>query len=137
MFDEPVQPGQIDWQEPPLSNLDNFIVDEAQPAPMAHFIARFDPPIIVGLQDEIDIMNAAGLVTYSQSMPSTLDMLLYPRMDYSAPLQKKRTIWLDETTSRSHSYSLNPLRPCYGRMIEELPFSHPRQLLAVFQVIFS
>ncbi|KAF3913012.1 hypothetical protein ABW21_db0201872 [Orbilia brochopaga] len=128
---------EVDWIEPPLNNYE----PATKPEVLARlnntrFIAKLDPPVVIGLQDEVDILSAAGASTMSQVMPEPLETVLCPKMKGAKePLTHSRTVYKPQGESAVHTYSLNTLRPAYGRVLEEIPFSHPRQLAVIFQVL--
>ncbi|KAK6500216.1 hypothetical protein TWF481_010565 [Arthrobotrys musiformis] len=129
---------EIDWIEPPLNNYE----PATKPEVLARlnntrFIAKLDPPVVISLQDEIEVLNAAGASTMSQVMPGPLEGELCPKIKGSKePLVNRRRVYTGkEEEGAEHSYNLNTLRPAYGRVLEEIPFSHPRQLGVIFQIL--
>ncbi|KAF3922400.1 hypothetical protein AA313_de0203870 [Arthrobotrys entomopaga] len=128
---------EIDWIEPPLNNYE----PATKPEVLARlnntrFIAKLDPPVVLSIQDEVEVLNAAGASTMSQAMPGPLETVLCPKIKPGKePLSNDRTVFMDKDDKSEHTYNLNTLRPAYGRVLEEIPFSHPRQLAAIFQVL--
>ncbi|KAF3931953.1 hypothetical protein ABW20_dc0101680 [Dactylellina cionopaga] len=128
---------EIDWIEPPL----NIYEPATKPEVLGRlnntrFIAKLDPPVAISLQDEVEILNAAGASTMSQVMPGPLETVLCPKMRSGKEFPTySRTVYMGKDESAEHTYNLNTLRPAYGRVLEEIPFSHPRQLAVIFQVL--
>ncbi|KAF3940628.1 hypothetical protein ABW19_dt0210166 [Dactylella cylindrospora] len=128
---------EIDWIEPPLNNYESVTdPDLLTRLNNTRFIAKLDPPVTLSLQDELDVLNAAGASTISQALAGPLEALLCPKMKGSKdPPKHDRTVYTGNDESSEHTYNLNTLRPAYGRVLEEVPFSHPRQLATIFQVL--
>ncbi|KAK6515032.1 hypothetical protein TWF506_007385 [Arthrobotrys conoides] len=129
---------EIDWIEPPLNNYEPATnPDVLARLNNTRFIAKLDPPVVISLQDEVEILNAAGASTMSQVMPGPLEGVLCPKIKGGKePLVNGRKVFAGkEGEIAEHSYNLNTLRPAYGRVLEEIPFSHPRQLGIIFQIL--
>ncbi|KAF3193248.1 hypothetical protein TWF225_011077 [Orbilia oligospora] len=129
---------EIDWIEPPLNNYEPATKPEVLTRlNNTRFIAKLDPPVVISLQDEVEILNAAGASMMSQVMPGPLEGVLCPKIKGGKePLVNGRKVYAGkEGEGAEHSYNLNTLRPAYGRMLEEIPFSHPRQLGVIFQIL--
>ncbi|KAF3219801.1 hypothetical protein TWF106_006952 [Orbilia oligospora] len=129
---------EIDWIEPPLNNYEPATKPEVLTRlNNTRFIAKLDPPVVISLQDEVEILNAAGASMMSQVMPGPLEGVLCPKIKGGKePLVNGRKVYAGkEGESAEHSYNLNTLRPAYGRVLEEIPFSHPRQLGVIFQIL--
>ncbi|KAK6358927.1 hypothetical protein TWF696_000101 [Orbilia brochopaga] len=128
---------EVDWIEPPLNNYEPATKPEVLTRlNNTRFIAKLDPPVVIGLQDEVEILSAAGATTMSQVMPEPLETVLCPKMKGAKePLMHSRTVYVGQDNSAEHTYNLNTLRPAYGRVLEEIPFSHPRQLAVIFQIL--
>lgn len=102
------------------------------------FVARLDPPVVVGIDDEVQILTLLSSSSMSPTMPAALQEFLCPKYKGSKAIPSStRTIKLQKDGSSDHTYNMNSLRQAYGRVLEEIPFSHPRQLGAIFQVCFS
>ncbi|KAK6530887.1 hypothetical protein TWF281_007721 [Arthrobotrys megalospora] len=129
---------EIDWIEPPLNNYEPATKPEVLTRlNNTRFIAKLDPPVVISLQDEVEILNAAGASTMSQVMPGPLEGVLCPKIKGGKePLVNSRKVYAGkEGEGAEHMYNLNTLRPAYGRVLEEIPFSHPRQLGVIFQIL--
>lgn len=129
---------EIDWIEPPLNNYEPATKSEVLARlNNTRFIAKLDPPVVISLQDEVEILNAAGASTMSQVMPGPLEGVLCPKIKggKEPPVNGRKVYAGKEKESAEHTYNLNTLRPAYGRVLEEIPFSHPRQLGAIFQIL--
>ncbi|KAJ6257238.1 hypothetical protein Dda_8126 [Drechslerella dactyloides] len=128
---------EVDWIEPPLNNYEPATKPEVLTRlNNTRFIAKLDPPVVIGLQDEVEILGVAGASTMSQVMPEPLETVLCPKMKGAKePLTHSRTVYIGQDEGAEHTYNLNTLRPAYGRVLEEIPFSHPRQLALIFQIL--
>ncbi|KAK6530173.1 hypothetical protein TWF694_003540 [Orbilia ellipsospora] len=128
---------EIDWIEPPLNNYEPATKPEVLTRlNNTRFIAKLDPPVVLSIQDEVEVLNAAGASTMSQAMPGPLETVLCPKVKAGKEaLANDRTVFTGKDDKSEHTYNLNTLRPAYGRVLEEIPFSHPRQLAAIFQVL--
>lgn len=148
----------IDWQEPPPTLLSSDRLHGAmaldsdsllpRKTPNARFVAHLEPPIIVPLQTAIDIYGSVGAPIAQESMqPTTYETLLFVDVDrtsrpqpQSQPQQapKNRTVMRTETSyhpsgppsQHRHKYTLFT-QQAFARKIDHIPFSHPRQLIAV------
>ena len=147
----------INWEEPPptytsldKSSDENITSTDQQDslqnpkAPNVRFIARFEPPLVVPLQTAVDIYQSVGAPLAQDSIqPTTYESLLFA--DISTPpnqggqrIATKRFTSYDDTgepTEHVHRYTLFALQPDYGRVIDAIPFSHPRQLIATLPLL--
>ncbi|KAL6721489.1 hypothetical protein ACLMJK_000593 [Lecanora helva] len=143
----------IDWQEPPPTLLspksptngaEGLEIDIAlQPkSPDVHFVAKFEPPVIVPLQIAIQIHESVGSPLPQESLlPTTFENLLFTDIDppNSIPLSPRTaettSTFYDPKTniskSHRHKYTLFTQPNDYARAITHLPFSHPRQIVAL------
>lgn len=147
----------INWQDPPPT----FANIEPQPAstamdlgvdtilpqkpPDVRFIARFHPPVLVPLQTAINIFNSVGVQEAIQ--PTTYDSLLLPDEDGTPSLSTTERVVEREVYGPSdddagsiasggrHRYTLFTDAQAYARNIEEIPFAHPRQIVALLPVL--
>ncbi|KAK6337405.1 hypothetical protein TWF730_002806 [Orbilia blumenaviensis] len=129
---------EIDWIEPPLNNYEPATNPEVLTRlNNTRFIAKLDPPVVISLEDEVEILNAAGASTLSQVMPGPLEGVFCPKIKGGKePLVNGRKVYTGKDDENAeHKYNLNTLRPAYGRVLEEIPFSHPRQLGVIFQIL--
>ena len=128
----------IDWLEPPLAELMDVPGDPTQfRPPSARFLARLDPPVIVPLQDEMEI-HPGVMVTPDVD---TLERLLFPHISKDDCIY--RSIHIPQPPDMeeparciSHRYKLHSyLKPIYGRRVSAIPFSHPKDLLPIFRTL--
>jgi Mediator of RNA polymerase II transcription subunit 1 len=112
--------------------------------PDVRFIARLEPPVVLPLDTAVSIYGAVGAAIPEHSiMPTTYDGLLLPtepsenQRPFGEPreLSKERTLYVrDENgdmVERRHRYNLYVEKRAFGRLVEEIPFSHPRQLVEI------
>lgn len=155
----------IDWQEPPPTLLSpdalpGAMVLDPDPLlprkpPNVRFVAHLEPPIIVPLQTAADIYESVGAPLAQESMQATAyEALLFadidqasrpqPQLQQQQPQQapKNRTV-LGTATSyhpsrppsqHRHKYTLFT-QQAFARTIDHIPFSHPRQLIAVLPLL--
>lgn len=144
----------INWQDPlptftsseqsapNAMDLDTNALLQQKP-PDVRFVARVYPPVLVPLQTAVDIFNSVGLQETLQ--PTTYDSLLLPNGDGSpSPSATERAVERiihapgKEDSSveiKRHRYTLLTDAQPYARNIEEIPFSHPRQIVALLPVL--
>lgn len=154
----------IDWQEPPATLLsseappDALDIDSSQAlprkAPNLRFVAHFEPSIIVPLETAHEIYNSVGApLTQDAIQPTTYESLLFGKMDRSytkpsssSPKQGRhiRTVTRTITSypptgpplKHRHQYTLFAThQQAYAHTIVHVPFSHPRQLLAILPTL--
>ena len=149
-----LQDSPIDWQEPPPTLLkpprDSAMDLEAQDpllqerTPSVRFIARFEPPVVMPLQTAIDIHQSVGSPLSQDSIqPTTYESLLFADTTPPPTPQDQRTaaktiISYDSsgnTIEHRHKYTLFPMQPDYGCIIDSLPFSHPRQIIEILPIL--
>lgn len=147
----------INWQDPPptFANIEpppastamDLGVDAILPQkpPDVRFIARFHPPVLVPLQTAINIFNSVGVQEAIQ--PTTYDSLLLPDEDGTPSLSTTERVVEREVYGPSdddagsialggrHKYTLFTDAQAYARNIEEIPFAHPRQIVALLPVL--
>ncbi|RPB13401.1 hypothetical protein P167DRAFT_564580 [Morchella conica CCBAS932] len=138
-----------DWLDPPLEEL------LETPVP-ARFVAVLDPPVPIPFVDELHLFNALMLAPPQGVNVDTLEALLFPSAaraaqnssssssSSSSPLQATRTVFGPSSSSAAaaaeeaavHRYRLyTGYKPVYARFISEVPFSHPKELVGVFQIL--
>lgn len=148
----------INWQEPPptlLSDNGPPALMNMDPAPLlscktpnARFVARLQPPIVVPLQVAIDIYESVSAPLAQESIEATTyESLLFAAIDAAKPSSPKtaqprvveQTVTSYDSTGTAtdhrHKYALFTPPQSYARLIENIPFSHPRQLIAVLPVL--
>lgn len=146
----------IDWQEPSPTltspdpqenamNIDSAPLPLSKP-PDVRFIAKFEPPVVVPLQTAIEIHNGVNAPLTTQSyQATTYESLLFddPTTIQTMPTPKTRTVEKTTTsydsvgnpTTHHHAYTLFTQNPAYARTVSEIPFSHPRQLVAILPIL--
>ena len=147
----------IDWQDPLPTRLspdeqgeraaavtDSILLPQPK-QPDVRFLARFEPPVVVPLQTALQIHNSVGsAIPQEMILSTTYESLLFADIDLQNPPTQPRTV--DKTvmsydsacsisTSHVHKYSLFPQQQDWARAITHLPFSHPRQILAVLPIL--
>ena len=147
----------IDWQDPPPTRLfpdeqgeraaavtDSILLQQPK-QPDVRFLARFEPPVVVPLQTALQIHNSvASAIPQEMILSTTYENLLFADIDLQHPPTQPRT--MDKTvmsydsacstsTPHVHKYSLFPQQQDWARAITHLPFSHPRQILAVLPIL--
>lgn len=153
----PLEDSPIDWQEP----LPTFLSSDSptngamdiEPNPIPHpkppdvrFVAKFEPPVIVPLQLAIDIHESVGSPLAQESLlPTTYENLLFEDVDAENQLLpnprnlKKNIISYDPTTEavsrHKHKFTLFTQPQDFARAITHLPFSHPRQIIALLPTL--
>ncbi len=148
----------IDWLDPPPTltpsplTADTIAVDPGVSAngkpPDVRFVARLEPPVVVPLQTAIDIYGSVGVTIPQDSIrPTTYEELLLPDLKPGSPTRPSEDVQLvverqirtyDKTgqaTTHQHTNTLYSQKSEFGRLVENIPFSHPRQLLAIFPVL--
>lgn len=134
-------------------------------SPNARFVARLQPPIVVPLQVAIDIYESVSAPLAQESIQATTyESLLFADIDAAMPpssppkqpqpqpqpqsqpqAQAPRMVEQTVTsydpsgtgtgTDHRHSYTLFTPPQSFARLIENIPFAHPRQLLAVLPIL--
>ena len=155
--DIPGNDSTIDWQEPSPTRLPpdehgerTAAVTETnlpqQPKqPDVRFLAKFEPPVVVLLQTALQIHNSVGsAVPQEMILPTTYESLLFADIDIQQPPTQPRTVEktvlsydsaCNTCTSHVHKYSLFPQQQDWARAITHLPFSHPRQIIAILPIL--
>ncbi|TGZ82738.1 hypothetical protein EX30DRAFT_339027 [Ascodesmis nigricans] len=125
----------IDWLEPPHEEFPDTTGDTSHPrTPPARFSARLDPPLTLPLYDEVDPTLTASFPNHITN-PGPLVSLLFPNLEVNQYTNRRVHIpgGLGEIT---HAYRLySDLKPVYSRTVSEVPFSHPKDLIAAFKVL--
>jgi len=147
----------IDWQDPPptllppksptngagVLDIEGTLLPKS---PDVHFVAKFEPPVIVPLQTAIQIHASVGSPLPQESLlPTTFESLIFPDADNpntlpTAPRSVENALTsYDPTTSTStrhkHKSTLFTQQNDYARAITHLPFSHPRQIIALLSTL--
>lgn len=148
----------LGWQDPPPTltpsnptgdamEVDSSAASEGKP-PDVRFIARLEPPLVVPLQTAVDIYGSVGVTIPQDSIrPTTFEELLLPSLslgpsvghteDGQLVMEKQATAYAKEGVAieRKHKNTLYVQKSEYGRLIKDIPFSHPRQLVAILPVL--
>lgn len=155
----PLDDSPIDWQEPPPTflspqsptnrsgamNIDS-IPDSQPKLPDVRFVAKFEPAVIVPLQLAIEIHQSVGApLSQDMLLPTTYESLIFSDADAETPpLTAPRTTEKaidaydpskDTTTLHRHRNTLLTQPQDFARAITHLPFSHPRQIIAILPTL--
>ena len=152
-----MQQTQIEWQEPPPTLLtisqpsnDNAMnITSQEPllherAPNVRFIAHFEPPIVMPLQLAIDIYQSVGAPLAQEALQSTTyESLIFADINLPLNVHSQRIVTKTVTsynssgqpTKRKQKYTLFLTQPEYGRVIDSVPFSHPRQIIELLPIM--
>ncbi|KAI9830809.1 MAG: hypothetical protein M1838_005778 [Thelocarpon superellum] len=114
--------------------------------PDVRFIARLEPPVVVPLPVAYELYASVGIEIPQESLrATTFDDLLLQGYGTSAAegdiraIHQRRALTVpnehDDLAVREHEYTLYVEKQDYGRVIEEIPFAHPRQLIAVLPIL--
>jgi hypothetical protein len=139
----------LPWHEPASTYVantvggleaDSMLVDAGTKLPDLHFTAKLEPPIIVPMSTANDIFATLGVANSSYAYTSYQAMLLdTPTEDGTVPdVTSTRTVTTirdGEELEMKHQYTLNVHKPDFGCRLEELPFSHPRQLIELLPTL--
>lgn len=159
------QQAEIDWQEPPPSYLNNPHEDASQQQdpmnldlgigklPNVRFVARLDPPLPMSVQMWSNILQLVGVQPDLQSIRHlSYDglVLRFDRLDEMAEarditaqlereVQSSRDIMLttkggEKELLRTHLDTLYA-KAEFGKVLEEIPFSHPKDLINILGVL--
>jgi len=148
----------LGWLDPPPTltpsnptgdamEVDSSVASDGKP-PDVRFIARLEPPLVVPLQTAVDIYGSVGVTIPQDSIrPTTFEELLLPGLSLGASvghtedgqlvMEKQVTAYDNEGVAieRKHKNTLYTQKSEYGRLIKDIPFSHPRQLIAILPVL--
>ncbi|KAM0287473.1 hypothetical protein ACHAQH_000426 [Verticillium albo-atrum] len=146
----------LDWLEPaptvlqPASDNKAVAVEIVQPDgttqryPNVKFSATLSPPVIVPQAVCNTLYNLTGAQPPPMMLPSyTFDGISFPIVDgQNHDASELRTISCERDVfvfgapgPRRHENTLFVYKPVYGQTITELPFSHPRQLVAMLPTL--
>lgn len=148
----------IDWQEPPQTLIaqeepaengpttESTLLPQPKP-PDVRFVAKFEPPVIVPLQTAHQLHQSVGLQIPQESiLPTTYESLLFADIDVYNPqpssspcVVEKCVRCYDPATATSasniHKYTLFAQPQEWARAITHLPFSHPKQIVAILPTL--
>jgi len=153
----PMIDNSIDWQDPPPTFLPPKSPTDGvgpieldrntQPrTPDVRFVAKFEPPVIVPLQTAIQIHTSIGSpLTQESLLPTTYESLIFSDIDgqdalLTAPRSTEKTATSYDPTGGTisphrHMSTLLIQSNDYARAITDLPFSHPRQIIALLPIL--
>jgi len=153
---EPETLPHIPWQDVPSpfasssQALGAMTIDHEQALPDLRFIAKLDPPIVMPYQVAMDILSAVGasapqLLTAPPQYPilllesSSVASSQTAVATYSKSTEQSvLSVQGGEETTVKHNYRLSCANPAYANysfILEELPFSHPRQLVELLPIL--
>jgi Mediator of RNA polymerase II transcription subunit 1 len=150
----------LDWQDPdnillpaseakgdgPMEGMDQDINTTNTKMPDVMFVAKFNPPLVVPYSVASQIYNSTG-ANLDLYQPSTFDGLLFPpKVDekHEADASHRRIERCQsvmvfgrdgEKVIKNHRNILTIQKLEYGRVMTELPFSHPRQLVDLLPIL--
>ncbi|KAF2215564.1 hypothetical protein CERZMDRAFT_81730 [Cercospora zeae-maydis SCOH1-5] len=146
-FDIVQQEQGIPWQDPPNTLINTNPTDtgdsmaiDGERLPDLRFVAKLDPPVILPLQIAATILATLG-DQYSQSISFPiyhLNLLGIKSQDLSTKVVSEQTILVpraDEDTNVLHEYVLDIPKGDLAYTLEEIPFSHPRQLVELLPTL--
>ena len=141
----------IDWldPEPTLIKLENdndtMEVDGSanRKPPTARFVARLHPPLVMPYTTAMQVLQSVDLTTMPPPSPESYDSMLLgtppPSLDgIQHPVTcTKKVLALTESSDKdiNHNNTLYVPRPEYAFKLEEIPFSHPRQIIALLPIL--
>ena len=150
----------IDWQEPEPTLMpvqeDGGAVDAmdismtSRIQPYVRFIARLEPPVTLPLKTAIEIFDLIGQpilqetihnttfasLLFPSSLPSAADLMhTAPNSsrDTTIHFQRALSSFEENGRSQSHTFDFNIFSQpdSWARTVHEIPFSHPKQLIAI------
>ena len=155
--DMPGNDSSIDWQDPPQTFLPR--VEQGQgavtipessplqqpPAPDVRFFAKFEPPVIVPLQTALQVHNSVGSpISQELILSTTYESLLFAENEVQPSPNEPRTVEktvtnydaaIDTPAPHIHNYTLISPQQEWARAITHLPFSHPKQIIAILPIL--
>lgn len=147
------------WQDPPPTfissepsapdamNIDTSSLLPQSKTPDVRFVARLDPPVLVPLQTALHVYESVGTPLSQESIqPTTFDSLLVLNADGTPSTSDTERVvereFFTPTGDREageyrkkHAYTLFTDPQAYARNVEDIPFSHPRQIVTLFPVL--
>ncbi|MCJ1311886.1 hypothetical protein MMC25_005559 [Agyrium rufum] len=146
-------------EDPHAMNIDTATQELLnQTLPNARFVARLRPPLVVPLTVAMQIADSVGHPIAQESMESTtyVSLLLpeaFPSQLHKANGQQQEEISstmfesqlfekvvrsyspVDKESVRKHFFTLYVTSNEWGRVISDIPFSHPRQISAILPTL--
>jgi hypothetical protein len=145
----------LDWQEPenimlpandpPKGDSMEGVEQPTQKFPEVMFVARFNPPVVVPYNLAVSIYNSTTAPIDPYTM-NTFDGLMFPpsageKIDQGEARTIKQDVLVTvydkdgEKSLKTHSNTLMIDKIDYGWTLNELPFSHPNQLIGMLPVL--
>lgn len=145
----------LDWQEPenimlpanepPKGDPLDGVEQPTQRFPEVMFVARFNPPVVVPYNLAVSIHNSTTAPIDPYTM-NTFDGLMFPpsageKIDQGEARTIKQDVLVTvydkvgEKSLKTHSNTLMIDKIDYGWTLNELPFSHPNQLIGMLPVL--
>jgi len=143
----------VDWLDPPPTyisaavnaDIDAMVLDVGNKLPNIRFVAKLNPPLILPTQIVEAILASVGLQPEPGPMPLYHNALLgITEVDQMEFMGREKTIRnIRQTLARRgnidsadicHRSYLTPKNPVFSRTLEEVPFSHPRQIVEMLPV---
>jgi len=149
----------IDWLDPPQTYLTEqngtTTTDSGIPLDSTHmgrlpnvrFVAKLDPPVVLPQAVAANILASVGANLAESDNPRSYIGLLLDldaEEDIAAWLtgqtkQHQRLVTVPEIdgtfTDRCHKNTLFVSKPEFGRVLEEIPFTHPKQLVQLLPIL--
>lgn len=136
----------LPWQDPPPTLIssgveaDAMAIDSSQKLPNLRFTAKLDPPLVLPYQVASAVLQSVGLPApqvfitqawHAQVLDPTSTTPFDPNKDSLSTTieQSVLSIWKERETEVTHHYVVEVMKPDMAYKLEELPFSHPRQLI--------
>ena len=147
---QPLPDLNIDWRDPAANaTTGDVATDLTAPLPQARFVAHMQPPIALPLNVAAQIYASVGLdITTGNIQQTTWDTLVIPAKAHSQqqahsinnePLTSKKNILTfpagDVAAEQTWTSRLYFHHPELGRLVDTVPFVHPRQLIAMLPVL--
>jgi len=154
----------IDWQDPPPTyinssdgqntsmTLDGTTTTTTTTLPNVRFVAKLHPPLVLPLQTAVQILTTVGATVPPETIrPTTFEALALRPADAAVDAMDAATSELVRETTKevraerrvlvaageeecTHVNTLFVPKVEYGRVLEEIPFVHPRQVVEVLPV---
>ena len=148
----PDAPQTTPWQDPPPTLIpssaegDAMAVDGQASLPELRFTAKLDPPIILPWQLATNLLQTFGLPAPQLFVypPAWHAMLLDPSTTTPFNTMSEHVVTSEqsvlakqdgEEAETTHAYSLDFAKRDGGHKLQELPFSHPRQLVEILPTL--
>ncbi|GAB7345815.1 hypothetical protein MBLNU457_4075t1 [Dothideomycetes sp. NU457] len=141
----------IDWLEPELTLIkaendqDTMDVDgdTSSKPPAARFVARLHPPLVMPYTTAMQVLQSVGLTTMPPTSPESYESMLLstppPSLDGTQhPVTSTKKVLARSQAGEkdvSHKNTLYVPRPEYAFKLEEIPFSHPKQIVALLPTL--